>query len=310
MTAKEKAYYPAQFFAGLCNSYIGKSDFVKEKAEEIIGDMYAHQIYIAPFDFRQDHRRCNVQEGKILYGVPLISELNETVADVVYALGQKPPQHFWQALQYLYANHVDKSQTQILILLGFFQMYGSTRQLIKIKDCYSFFKCGEAKKIQKSKLEYDSKIYQIITAHSSDISEKTGEVLKNFTVLDMVSILDECEEWILSVPISDLDVKTRLANQRKYLGFAPIASGLEEDRRKLVVGKIYPAVRKKDGKRFGWNITASSLGSGKQSRYTVFNKEFDTTPLSEGDVIEVIKYTSTTINGVRYYNLNDYKKLF
>lgn len=72
MTAKQKAYYPAEFFAGLCNFYIGQSAFVNEDADEIIGDAYRHGVCIAPFSFRNDHRRCHIVDSQMIYAIPLI----------------------------------------------------------------------------------------------------------------------------------------------------------------------------------------------------------------------------------------------
>ena len=59
----------------------------------------------------------------------------------------------------------------------------------------------------------------------------------------------------------------------------------------MFVKDIFPVKRRSDGKQFGYNILTQSVGSGIESRFTVFNRVYDNAPIKKGDVIKCIKYT-------------------
>ena len=68
---------------------------------------------------------------------------------------------------------------------------------------------------------------------------------------------------------------------------------------------IYPLVRKKDGKQFGYSMITKSIGSGVESRFTVFNRVFDTEPVKKGDIIYL---TSWSRDG-QYFRMEGYRKI-
>ncbi len=301
ITAKQKAYYPAEFFAGLCNSYIGHSGFVKDNAAEIMNDMTKHGIKLAKFDSNNDHRRCSVINGDVLFAIPLIKDCNQIVAEAVYTAGQKNYKYFWELIRDLYNSNVDKNQARILIELGFFDHYGNGRQLLRVVDMFESFNCGESKSIKKEKLADNQVYYDIVSKYSSDTG-KNGKELKSFSINSIDNILNECEKYIFSLDIKDFDYKYKIGTQNDYLGFIHLRTNKEEDRPKLYVREIYPAKRKKDGKLFGYNILTKSIGSGKESTLTVFCKQYDYKPIVKGDIIYCKKYT---VNG-KYFNLESY----
>ena len=94
MTAKQKAHYPVEFYAGLCNSYMGQSGFAKDNAAEIMADITQHHIKMVPFNFRNDHRRCHASDGCFVYGIPLIREMNQSIADALYAVRESKEKYF------------------------------------------------------------------------------------------------------------------------------------------------------------------------------------------------------------------------
>ena len=58
------------------------------------------------------------------------------------------------------------------------------------------------------------------------------------------------------------------------------------DRPKLYITKIFPINRKKDGKHCGDNLIAISIGSGKQTRYTIWDSTTKKNgSLKVGDII-------------------------
>lgn len=301
LTAKQKAYYPVEFYIGLLNSYIGESSFVKDNADEIVSDIFKHNINILPFDYRQDHRKCSVKNGAILYGIPLIRDCSQAVADQVYYASGLQVSHFWRLLKHLYDNGVNTRQMTILIKLGFFNSFGNEPALERIDSLYNTF-YGK-KKIKESQAN-DSPIWKIIVAHSTNIG-KTGNVLKQRTVIDGDAMMDDFEKECLASTNWHITFKERADFQKEVLGFVSLMTGKPADRPVLYVKAVYPAKRNADGFVFGHNIIGQSVGSGKTTRYTIFNNVFDKDPIEKGDVIHCLDYTRKG----KYFNMNNYTRL-
>lgn len=304
MTAKQKAYYPAEFYAGLCNSYIGKSAFVKENAEEIMTDMEKHKIRLAPFNFRNDHRRCQVNNREILYAIPLIKDCNAQVAEVLYGVRNNQYNKFWNLLESLYAR-TSKAQIKILISLDFFREFGNAKLLTRIADIYEYFLSssgGKKKKISKDKLDDGGYLADAVKRYSTDTNAK-GEELKSYTFVDIDSILNECEDRIRDLITDDFDSRSKAIMHNEYLGFISLTTGQERDRPRLFVKKVFPAVRKADGKQFGYNVLAQSIGSGKTTMYTVLNALYKKEPLDVNDIIYCYDYKRRG----QYFTITNYK---
>ena len=169
ITAKQKAYYPAEFFAGLCNSYLGESSFVKDNADEIIQDMDKHEVKLAPFSFRNDNRKCSVSNGNVVYGIPLIRDCNDILANSLYEIKDKQYKYFWNLLKDAYGLGAQKAQISILIKLGFFSEFGNAKKLLRIYDLFEYFKQGEAKQIKKSKISDGDFLYSTVSKYSTDV---------------------------------------------------------------------------------------------------------------------------------------------
>ena len=305
MTAKQKAYYPLEFYAGLCNSYVGKSSFVKENADEIMSDMGKHNVRLAPFNFRSDHRRCSVSDGSILYAIPLIKDCNMQIANTLYDIRDRSYARFWNLLEDLYRITSNKSQVRILILLDFFREYGNSKLLTRIEEIYQFFLSGNGerkKSIIKSKLPDGGYLSEAIQRYSTN-KNKNGEELKSYRFLNFDAILNECEDRLRNIVVDDFDSRTKAITYSEYLGFVSMTTGVERDRRRLFVKKIFPAIRKDNGKQFGYNVLAQSIGSGKTTMYTVLNKLYDDEPINVNDIIFCYDYKRKGT----YFTITDYK---
>lgn len=305
MTAKQKAYYPAEFFAGLCNSFIGESSFAKDNAEEIIDDVYKHKIKLAPFSFRNDHRRCGVVNGQIVYGIPLIKDCNQSIAEVLYQNKDCDGKYFWRFVQKLMSDGAEKSKINILIKLGFFNEFGGACNLLRVMDMLDTFHYGERKSISKGAVAGIPELYKIVDENSISVNPK-GVELKTFKIQNLPEILDRYEDYIMSFGRDDLQHKVLIAYQKEMLGFITLTTGKEEDRTKLFIKEIYPLHRKSDGKQFGYSIITQSVGSGKESRFTVFNRVFNQEPISKNDLILCIGFSREG----QYFTLTSYKHIY
>ena len=304
LTAKQKAYYPAEFYAGLCNSYIGHSDFVKEDSADIITDAKRHGVFLEPFSFRDDHRKCWVKNNKIVYAIPLIRDCNISAAEALYQHKDTTREYFWQLAIDLKESGLEDSKLKILIKLGFFNEYGNTRKLLRLFDILEYFKFGERKSIRKAQLSEGDALYKIVADNSESTNNK-GEELQTFRNLNIENILNTYEERIRGLDISDLDYKNKASTQNEYLGFVSLTTGKNEDRPKLYVNDIIPLLRKKDKKQFGYSVIAQSIGSGIETRYTVFNRVFKRTPIEKGDIIKCIHWERDG----QYFELCNYEQI-
>lgn len=304
--AKQKAYFPAEFYSGLCNSYIGKSDFVKNEAQEIIGDMARHGIRIAPASFRNDHRRCSVKDGRVIWGIPLIRDCNAALANVLYELRDTTETHFWRIAKKLCGSGM-KSRLQILIKLGFFHEYGTAAELLRIMDLAELFKYGDRKLIAKDKVPKNSALRSMTERFLTDRGVNGAE-LKAYKILDCPSLLDELEAYVKTLNLGELDRKILIAAQIEYIGALAIPSGKEEDRKLLYVNNLFPLRRKSDGELFGYSVSYTSIGSGVSGTMTVFLERFHHNPIKIGDTILCKAWKKDKRNDRVYFRMIDYEK--
>lgn len=67
-----------------------------------------------------------------------------------------------------------------------------------------------------------------------------------------------------------------------------------------------PLHRKRDDKLFGYSLFTKSIGSGVESRFTVFCKVFDREPIQKGDIIYCKSWERDGI----YFRMLDYEKVY
>lgn len=305
MTAKQKAYYPAEFYCGLCNSYIGKSDFVKSEAAEIVGDMMRHGIRIEPANFRNDHRRCNVKDGKVLWGIPLIRDCNIALGEALYELRDTDQKHFWRVAKILWDKGM-KSKVGVLVRLGFFHEYGTAKELLRVLDIAELFKMGDRKSIKKSAVAGNDFMVDALKRYGCSVNAK-GEELSTFKIFDCEAILDVCEDHIKTLNLGGFDNKEMILTQREYIGALAMPTGKKADQRRLFVNAVFQLNRKSDGKLFGYNVAYTSIGSGVTNTMTVFSERFYEDPISSGDIIFCKNYIKDRKG---YFRMLDYEKCY
>ena len=112
----------------------------------------------------------------------------------------------------------------------------------------------------------------------------------------------EIETAVKSLGLRDASIRDKVQYQQDYFGHIA-ATGEQSDRKTLVVDATYDLFRKKDGRHFGYSVIATSLGSGKQTRYTVFCRDWNRCgELSKGDIIHINDYKRDG----QYFTMTDY----
>ncbi len=243
----------------------------------------------------------------IAKGLTSIKYMSAGLADELYNLSKKKEYDSFMELLADLDNEtsINSRQLDILIKLDFFSDFGNQRELLRMVDLFTdTFKKGDAKKVKKSEVD-GTPLEAIVKKYAVGVTKSGGEA-KSYTLLDVASILKEAEAVIKSYGMDDLSDILKVRNFYDVMGYIGYVSGKEEDRRKLYVTEVRPLHRKKDNKLFGYSVFTKSIGSGKESRFTVFCRVFDKDPIKEGDIILCTGYERDG----EYFRLTAYSKVY
>lgn len=303
LCAYYRYYHPIEFITSFLNNAANEEDIKN-------GTVYANKVGIKitmpKWGLSKGEYFFDSQKNVIAKGLTSIKYMGSSIAEELYNLShQKFYPRFVDVLSDIdKETSLDSRQLDILIKVDFFSDYGNQRELFRINEIFdTLFKKGDAKKISKDKID-GTPLEPIVKKYSVGMT-KSGGVAKSYTLLDVDSILKEAEDAIKAVEMSDLPDLVKVRNFADVMGYVGYISDKPEDRRKLYVLEVYPVCRKKDGKQFGYSIITKSIGSGKESRFTVFNSVYNKDPIHKGDIIFCSSYEKDGI----YYTLTNYHKL-
>lgn len=300
ITAKLKAYHPLEFYVSLMNSYIeDSSQYIKNNATIIYEDIINHGYVMNKFDFRQNHKKCNIYNGKINYAIPLIKHCNKQIAEELYELRNNQYNNFIELLYDItQKTSINSAQLDILVRLGFFNEFGNSRLLNGLVEYFNFFKQGSAKQISVDKIKDNQILDNIIKRHS-----RLSPSGKTYMDLNVKAILNDIEEWMKCNNVRDYPIKEKINTQKEYLGFVNLTTGKEEDKRKLLVLDVKPLISQKYNKIWAYAIDEISIGSGKKNRLTIWANKFERKPLQSNDILYAYKVEK---NDKGYWYLQDY----
>lgn len=303
LCAYYRHYYPLEFLTSFLNNAANDDDILN-------GTSYANRVGIKismpKWGFSKGEYFYSKEKNMIAKGLSSIKFMGAKIADELYQIAaENTYDRFVDLLRDLdRSSSLDSRQLDILIKLDFFSDFGNQRELLRINDMFVMFKKGDAKQIKKSSVD-GTELEAIVKRHAVGTT-KSGGIAKSYTIIDVWSILHEIEDTIKSIGMNDLSDITKVQNFYDSMGYFGYTSGKEEDRRKLFVTETYPLNRKRDGKQFGYSIITKSIGSGKESRFTVFNRVYDKDPIKKGDIIFCKNYTREG----EYFTLTAYDKIF
>lgn len=297
-------YHPLEFLTASLNTF---SDNTKKTAEIT---KYASKIgipIVSPkFGMAKDVYVCDPEKRVISKGLASVKYLSTKLANELYDIAhEKQYSSFVELLKELNEKTcMDIRQLDTLIKLDFFSDFGNQRELTRITEIfYDMFKKGEAKCISRSAVD-GTPLEKVVAKYAVGVT-KAGTPAQRYTLLDVDSILEEAERIVKNLKLPDLDAIIKARNYADIMGYSGFISGKQEDRAKLQVMAIYPLKRKKDGKQFGYSVVTKSIGSGKESRFTIVNSVFNSTPLKVNDIILCMSYQRDGI----YYKMTSYTVL-
>lgn len=296
-------YYPFEFITSFLNNAANDDDIIN-------GTAYAHKrkirVTMPKWGTSRSGYFFNKEENMISKGLASVKYIGSKVADELYEISQTHNcDRFVDVLNALTDTSIDSRQLDILIKIDFFSEFGNQRELLRITELYyEIFKQGTAKKVQREKID-GTPLEPIVKKYAVGVT-KAGTDAKSYTLLDIDSILKESEDAIKAVGMEDLSVVLKARNFTDIMGYMGFVSGRQEDRPKLYVINTYPLKRKKDGKQFGYSVVTRSIGSGKEARFTVFNRTVESCgSISKDDLIVCQHYERDG----EYFRMTSYQKL-
>lgn len=296
-------YYPLEFLTAALNIFGDNMD----KTADITN--YATKVGIRvtlpKWGLSRGEYFFDKEKKIIAKGLSSVKYMSAGLADELYELAKNKYTSFMDLLKDLdEKSSINSRQLDILIKLDFFSDFGNQRELLRMVDLFSnFFKKGQAKQIKKSDVD-GTPLEDIIKRYAVGVT-KSGGIAKSYTLLDISSILHEAEKAIRDMHLEDLSDLIKVRNFYDVMGYIGYVSGDEKDRRKLYITDLKPLFRKKDGKQFGYSVFTKSIGSGKESRFTVFNNVYNKEPVKEGDIIFCKGYERDG----QYFKLTAYERV-
>lgn len=298
-------YYPFEFLTAALNIFSDNA----EKTAKIT--KYAKKVNInvtmPKWGISKSTYAYDKEVGVIAKNLTSIKYMSSAIADELYTLAHsKKYKYFIDVLIDIDSStSLNSRQLDILIKLDFFSEFGNQRELLRIADMfYNMFNKGQAKKLNKDKVD-GTPLEPIVSKYAVGVT-KSGGIAKSYTLLDVVSIMKEAEDAIKAIHMEDLSDLLKVRNFVDVMGYVGYVSGKDEDRRKLYVMEVYPLVRRKDNKQFGYSVVTKSIGSGKNGRFTVVNSVFNADPIQKGDII----YCKSFEREGQYFRLTGYSKVY
>lgn len=299
LCAYYRFYYPAEFITAFLNNAANEEDIVNGTK---LARQYGYKVVSPKWGVSRSSYFFNKENQTIAKGISSLKYISSATAEALYQLSSS--RHFDSFADVLSAiflqTPIDTRQLEILIHIDFFSEFGNQRELLRIFEIFERFKRGNAKQIPRESID-GSELEPIIRRYSTWHTKNGGEA-KSYTLSNVASIIRECESLILSSGMPDLEDSIKVRNFAEIMGYAGYISGKECDRKKLYVREVFQLKRKRDGKQFGYCILTQSIGSGIESKFTVFNRVFNPDPIKAGDII----YCSDYDRDGQYFVLNKF----
>lgn len=296
-------YHPYEFLTAALNIFSDNAD----KTAEIV--KYAQKngisVTMPKWGVSRSKYAFDQKQGVISKDLTSIKYMSAKLAEELYEVScSKVHKSFVDVLYSIENTSINTRQLDILIKVDFFSAFGNQRKLLRIADLFcNTFKHGNAKQIKKDLVD-GTVLEEPVKKFSVGVT-KSGGIAKSYTLLDVKSILDETEKIIQMTDVDDLDINTKVKNFYEAMGYIGYVSNKPEDRSKLYVMDIYELARKKDGKQFGYSVITKSIGSGIESRFTIFNSVYKLCPIKKDDII----WCKGWERDGKYFKMTRYEKL-
>ena len=199
-------YYPLEFLTVALN--INKDNLEKTSKVSEYANKLGIKIESPKFGFAKGEYFFNKETNSIYKGIGCIKNLNSNVGDELYELSQqKTYDNFIELLIDLEGANINSRQLDILIRLGYFDMFGKTQKLLKAVELFNGI--YPKKQFNKSKLPFGI---------SEEVFKKYSEV-ETKTLFKEVDKMKLIEDIFNMIPNRDIPIQTRLNTEIEMIGY-------------------------------------------------------------------------------------------
>ena len=300
--AMMRCYHPIEFVTSYLNNAANDEDV--QSGTKLAG-IYKIKVTSPKYGISRNDYYFDREKREISKGLGSIKFMSEKASNELFSLYDNHYDCFIDLLKDLTdKTSIDARQLTILVKIDFFSDFGNQRELLRVIELFDRLNSGDAKETFREAI--DGGAFEQAFRRHSTWKTKAGKEAKKYKFQDCMAILRECEAIIRASDIEDLDSIVKVMNYYEATGTFGYYTGLDEDRPKLFVKEVYPVCRKSDNKQFGYSIITQSLGSGKESRFTVFNRVFNKDPIQKNDLILCKHYEKDG----PYFQLDSYTHIY
>lgn len=257
-----KAHYPLEYYSVSLNLY--KDDF--DRTVKLTNELNYFNIQLKKPKFRYSKAEYfpNRENNYIYKGVESIKFLNKNVGSYLYELKDNHYDTFTDLLIDIKDN-INSKQLDILIKIDFFEEFGKSKKLLKIKE--NFYNMFNKKQFKKDKIGED--ILNVIYR----FSEK--ETDKMYTKVDTLSL---CKYLEKNIKDEYLDIKDRVSTQIEFIGNCDIVDKSFKKNECIIIDL---------NTKYSPKITLYNLYTGKSQVFKCRNKLFNIKPFNMFDIISI-----------------------
>ena len=264
-----KAYYPYEFYECALNRYDKKKN--KDKVAKLKSEMkeaFGIEVGELKFGLNNIEFTMDKEHNKINPTLSAIKGMGKNVSKELYELSQS--KHYDNFLDLIIdikeKTSTDNSMLEVLIKLGYFDMFGKSKYLLDIVDIYN--KYYSKKQFSKDKLPCDE---EIIKKYSNK------ETVKLFKDIDMVGLM---RELINNLNNEDIPLKERLEVELDKLNMITYIDKTYNDNVCIIT--------EENSNSYGTTfLTLYQINSGKTNTIKVDKRYFKKKPIKKFDMIVI-----------------------
>ena len=268
--AYAKAHYPFEFYAVMLQHYSDKGN--KDKVTEYKKEMLeCAGIKEGKYKFGLDNRKFHINKEHLSIDPSLVSIKNfsDTLANLLYELGQKQYNDFLEVLIVMRQSGVADSRIDDLIHIGYFEDYGDMKYLINYHKIFSEFYSNKKFKSQLKK----EKALELHIDYDFIRNNCQSEAPKTFMGIDAPAIIRALAEQFTD----DTSFKELISARAEVLGYIDI------------VDKKYAGycVCTDLNVEYSPKLKLYALANGNTIPVKISKKIFKNNPIQRGDIVKV-----------------------
>ena len=293
-----KRYYPLQTYTVALNQYAGNLETTARLKSEM--KSFGLKFVEANFDNSQTEYTCDEQTNTIYQGLPSVKFMSKGVTDYLFMISGMKPKTFMETLLLIkqYAPDgesemcaPDSRQLGILIKLNFFSKFGNINELLRLQEIFTFLKKGEAKLVKKVSVT-DVGLSMVLQNNCTSSGTQ-------YRIEDAAKILLEYEATLKAAHIAGATMPEKIRWQKDFVGYINI-TGQEHDRPFVVVSKAKQLVARASKHPFGLSFVGTSIGSGIQTLYTIYEKDLKKYGAPKNDdIVYITSFPAKNSRGFR-----------